>query len=241
MGRTARRSERMSSTTTLDPDRVEKELADVTNAVTFDARPFMLDFAQGKVPREILARFAASYCFQVDNFKRFVAQVYANAEPRDVRELMLENMWEEHGEGDASRDHAVLVAKFGRALGADIPDPYAVEPIPESREWIDRILRLCRDEDFVVGLAAVSFGIEFRTQTMAYLGQIYRDQYGLSEEDLEFFFMHLEADEEHAGRAIELVRKYCTTEELLERCKAGVREVLDATAVLAEGMERVCS
>jgi pyrroloquinoline quinone (PQQ) biosynthesis protein C len=53
--------------------------------------------------------------------------------------------------------------------------------------------------------------------------------------------MHLEADEEHAGRAIELVRKYCTTEEQLERCKAGVREVLDATKALAEGMERVCS
>jgi pyrroloquinoline-quinone synthase len=92
-----------------------------------------------------------------------------------------------------------------------------------------------------VGLAAISFGIEFRTQTMAFLGQIYRDQYGLSEEDLEFFFMHLEADEEHAGRAIELVKKYCTTEELLERCKEGVREVLEATRVVAEGMERVCA
>ena len=106
---------------------------------------------------------------------------------------------------------------------------------------MDRILNVCRDEDFVVGLAAISFGIEFRTQTMAFLGQIYREQYGLSEDDLEFFFMHIEADEEHAGRAIDLIRTYCTTEEQLERCKAGVREVLDATKALAEGMERVCS
>ena len=228
-------------TTPLDPDRVEKELADVTNAVTFDARPFIQDFAQGRVPKENLARFAASYCFQVDQFKRFVAQVYANAEPRDVRELMLENLWEEHGEGQEGRDHTALVAKFARALGAEIEDIYDVEPIRESRQWVDRILNVCRDEDFVVGLAAISFGIEFRTQTMAFLGQVYRDAYGLTEDDLEFFFMHLEADEEHAGRAIELVRKYCTTEELLERCKAGVREVLDAPAALAEGMERVCS
>jgi pyrroloquinoline-quinone synthase len=230
-----------TQTATLDPDRVEKELADVTNSVTFDARPFMQEFAQGKVPKENLARFAASYCFQVDNFKRFVAQVYANAEPREVRELMLENLWEEHGEGDPDRDHTVLVAKFARALGADVPDPYAVEPIPESHEWIDRILKVCREEEFVVGLAAISFGIEFRTQTMAFLGQIYGEQYGLSEDDLEFFFLHLEADEEHAGRAIELVRKYCTTEEQLERCKRAVREVLEATRAVAEGMERVCS
>ena len=53
--------------------------------------------------------------------------------------------------------------------------------------------------------------------------------------------LDLEADEEHAGRAIELVRKYCTSEELLERCKWAVQEVLDATKVVAEGMERVCS
>src|SRR5439155_6229060 len=131
--------------------------------------------------------------------------------PRDVRELMFENLWEEHGEGDGHRDHTALVGKFAKALGAEIEDVYTVEPIPESREWIDRILKVCREEHFVVGLAAVSFGIEFRTQTMAFLGQIYRDQYGLSEDELEFFFMHLEADEEHAGRAIELVRKYCTS------------------------------
>src|SRR6266700_1878050 len=178
-----RGKERTMATTALDPDRVEKELADVTNSVTFDARPFMQDFAAGRVPKENLARFAASYCFQVDNFKRFVAQVYANAEPRDVRELMLENLWEEHGEGDNSRDHAELVARFGRALGADLPTPYDHEPIPESRQWAERILKLCLEEEFVVGLAALSYGIEARTRTMAYLGAIYRDKYGISEDD----------------------------------------------------------
>jgi len=53
--------------------------------------------------------------------------------------------------------------------------------------------------------------------------------------------LHLEADEEHAGRAIELIRKYLTTEEQLERAKWAVGEVLDATAGVAKGMERVCS
>ncbi|MCA1833396.1 MAG: iron-containing redox enzyme family protein [Actinomycetota bacterium] len=225
----------------MDPDRVEKELADVMNSQWFEDRPFLRDFAAGKVPLENLARFGPSYPFQVDQFKRFVAAVYANAEPRDVRELMLENLEEEHGEGEPMRDHAHLVARFVRALGADVPDPFNVEPIPESRQWVDRILKICMQEHFVVGLAALSFGIEARTRTMAFLGQIYRDAYGIADENLEFFFMHLETDEEHAGRAISLVRKYCDTEELLERSKWAVREVLDATRVVSEGMERVCS
>lgn len=225
----------------MDPDRVVKELEAVMNEQWFEERPFLLQFARGEVPRENLARFAPSYCFQVDNFKRAVAAVYAAAEPRDVRELMLSNLEEEHGEGDPARDHAQLVAKFGRALGAQIPDPFDVEPIDESRAWVDRLVTLCTNEHFVVGLAALSYGIEARTRTMAFLGSIYRDRYGLNEDDLEFFFMHIEADEDHAGRAIELLRTYCTTEELLERSKWAVREVLDATRVVAEGFERVCS
>lgn len=225
----------------MDPDRVEKELAEVMNSAAFEERPFLRDFAEGRVPREGLARFAPSYCYMVDQFKRFVAAIYANAAPRDVRELMLENLWEEHGEGRPGRDHAELVAKFARALGADIPDIYAVEPIPEARRWIERIFRICKEEHFVVGLAALSFGIEARTQTMAFLGTIYRDKYGVSQDDAEFFFMHVEADEEHAGRAIRLIRTHCTTEDLLERSKRGVREVLEATAAIFEGMERVCT
>jgi pyrroloquinoline-quinone synthase len=226
----------------VDADRVEKELTEVMNSQWFEGgSQFMIDFAEGRVAKEKLARFAPSYCFQVDNFKRCVAAVYAKAEPRDVRELMLENLLEEHGEGDPARDHAQLVARFGRALGADLPTPYDLEPIPESREWVERILTVCLEEEFVVGLAALSYGIEARTRTMSFLGSIYRDNYGLGEDELEFFFMHLEADEEHAGRAIELIRKYCTTEEQLEKCKRAVKEVLDATAVVAGGMERVCS
>ena len=226
---------------TLDPERVVKELEAVMNEQWFEERPYMKEFAEGRIEKERLARFAESYCFQVDNFKRCVAAVYANAEPRDVRELMLENIEEEHGEGDPARDHAQLVAKFGRALGAKLPDPFNVEPSPEAREWVDRILRVCLESHFVVGLAALSYGIEARTRTMAFLGTIYRDQYGIPVDDLEFFFMHLEADEEHAGRAIEMIRKYCTTEELLEQSKAAVREVLDATRVAAEGFERICT
>lgn len=226
---------------TLDPDRVEKELTDVMNEQWVEDSPFIQDFVAGRIERDKLARFAASYCFQVEQFKRCVAAVYAAAEPRDVRELMLENLLEEHGEGDPARDHTQLVARFGRALGADLPAPFDVEPIEESRQWVDRILQICRDEHFVVGLAALSFGIEARTRTMAFLGQIYQERYGIAPADLEFFWMHVEADEEHAGRAIQVLRRYCTSEELLERSKWAVRQVLESHAIAGRGMMRLAT
>ena len=67
-----------------------------------------------------------------------------------VEELMLENLLEEHGEDDPMRDHTQLVARFGRALGADIGDPFDVEPIDESVQWVDKILAVCTREHFVV-------------------------------------------------------------------------------------------
>lgn len=226
---------------TIEPDTVVKELEAVMNEQWIEDSPVVQDFAQGKIPKEKLARFAASYCYQVENFKRCVAAVYVASDARDVRELMLENLFEEHGEGDPARDHTQLVAKFGRALGADIPDPFNAEPIQESKEWVDKILEICRNEHFVVGLAALSFGIEARTRTMSFLGSLYRDAYGVPEDALEFFFMHLEADEEHAGRAIEMLRTYCTTSELLERSKWAVRQVLEAHAIAGGGMMRLAS
>ena len=225
----------------LDPDRVVRELTEVMNEQWVEESPFIADFVEGRVPKENLARFAPSYCYQVEQFKRCVAAVYAQAPHRDVRVLMLENLEEEHGEGDPARDHTELVARVGRALGATLNDPFDVEPIPESREWVERIFAICSQEHFVVGLAALSFGIEARTRTMGFLADIYRDRYGLSDHDVEFFTMHIDTDEDHAARAIEMLRRYCTTEELLERSKWAVREVLEAHATAGRGMARVVS
>jgi pyrroloquinoline-quinone synthase len=224
----------------MDPDRVERELTTAMNTQWFEESPGLRDFVEGRVPRERLARFAASYLYQVEQFKRFIAAIYANAAPRDVRELMLENLLEEHGDGDPARDHTELVARFARALGAEVRDAYHAEPIAESVQWIDRILTICKNEHFVVGLAAISYGIEARTRTMAFQGALYRDVYGIDEKDLEFFFTHVGTDEEHAARAKALIGKYCVTEQLLARAVWAVYETLDATRAVAKGFERVC-
>ena len=39
----------------VDADRVEKELTEVMNSVWFEERPFLLEFAEGRVPKENLA------------------------------------------------------------------------------------------------------------------------------------------------------------------------------------------
>jgi len=51
-----------------------------------------------------------------------------------------------------------------------------------------------------------------------------RDKYKMSEQDIRFFALHYEADQEHGGRIYDLVGKYATTAEIQEAVKKAVRE-----------------
>ena len=51
-----------------------------------------------------------------------------------------------------------------------------------------------------------------------------RDKYHMTEDEIRFFTLHHEADQEHGGRIYELVAKYATTPEVQEAVREAVRE-----------------
>jgi pyrroloquinoline-quinone synthase len=217
-----------------------QSLWDEVASVDFSAMTFVQRIVAGDVPRERLRRWAPQFCAAVDTFKRFIAQVYANCEPADARYLLAQNLFEEHGEMDESKDHTRLAADFMRAIGAGDDDIEHGAPMPELVEWSERCLRVCRDEPFVAGLAGVTFAIEGGSPAiMTMLGTAFLERYGVPRDALEYFFMHVDADEEHTARGLELVERYADTPELRERCRAAVKEFMEATLVLARGFERI--
>lgn len=216
------------------------ELWDIAGSADFSQLTFVGKLVSGELPIERLRSWAPQFCLAVDTFKRLIAQVYANCEPADARELLALNLFEEHGDMDPARDHTRLAADFMRAIGATDDEIAGAEPMPELAEWRDRCLRVCREEPFVAGLAGITFAIEGSSPaTMRMLGTAFAERYGVPRPALEYFFMHVEADTEHTARGVELVRKYADTPELRERCKAAVGEIIDATRVLARGFERL--
>lgn len=214
-----------------------QDLWDIAASVDLSDLTFVQRILDGAVPVERVRRWAPQFCLAVDTFKRFIAQVYANCDPPDARHLLALNLFEEHGEMREGHDHVQLAASFMRAIGAT---EVWGEPMPELVEWRDRCLRVCRDEPFVAGLAGITFAIEGGSPAiMLMLGEAFRSKYGVALEDLEYFFMHVDADEEHTQRGVELVVAYADTPELQDRCRAAVREFMDATQVLARGFERL--
>ncbi len=201
---------------------------------------FYQRLARGELSTDTLKQWGPNYVWSVDQFKRNLAAVYANCPDPEIREHLVENLWEEHGEGKAGRDHATLANRFGRALGLDADQLSDFEPIPGAVQWIDRLLEICKNEHYVVGLAAIGYGVEHGSPTvMKWIGETFRDRYGIAERDLEFFFHHIAADEVHSDRMTIFIEKHATTDELRDRCEWAVREVAAATRDYAIGMARL--
>jgi pyrroloquinoline-quinone synthase len=230
----------MATTTTSSLHERLAAAAQVSAQTDPDVLAFYGDLAKGAIAKDRLNQWGPNYVWAVDNFKRNLAAVYANCPHRDVREHLVENLWEEHGEGDGGRDHATLANRFGTALGLSADELENFEPLPEAVRWIDRLLAICKNEHFAVGLAAIGYGVEHGSpRIMQWIGSTFRDKYGIATEDLEFFFHHVAADEVHSDRMTVFLDKYADTPELQQRCEWAVREVADATREYAQGMARL--
>ena len=229
----------MTTSTASLPERLAAA-AKVAAQTDPDVLAFYRDLAAGVVPIERLRQWGPNYVWSVDQFKRTLAAVYANCPAADVRAHLVENLWEEHGEGQPGRNHAVLANRFGTALGLDAAQLADFTPIAEAVAWIDRLLEICGGEHFVVGLAAIGYGVEHGSpRIMQYIGSLFRDRYAVAAEDLEFFFHHVTADEVHSDRMTTFIDQYADTAELRDRCEWAVREVATATQRYAAGMARI--
>ena len=71
---------------------------------------------------------------------------------------------------------------------------------------------LCRD--WYVPLSAIGIGLEsFVPETFTRMVAAFKDNYGMSDEDVIFWTMHILADQDHGDEGIEMVENYAITGE----------------------------
>ena len=117
---------------------LEARLAEVLEEKSLLKHPFYRAWTQGTLPAERLQEYARQYFHFEAAFPRFLSALHSRVEDPGVRQLILENLWdEEYGErnpfpffcdlGDATFQEAVRRGRreeFARfAWGADLPDP----------------------------------------------------------------------------------------------------------------------
>jgi pyrroloquinoline-quinone synthase len=181
--------------------------------------PFSLAWAAGTLTREHLARWAENHYHYVGPFADYLAYVYARTPDRftEAKDFLLANMYEEEIGGDR---HTDLLIRFAEACGTTrerVTDPDNMSPTTRAlQSWCYAV---AMREDPVVAVAGLVVGLEsqvpsiYRKQTPTL-----RDKYGFSDEEVEFFDLHIVSDEIHGERGYQIVLELADTPELQKRC-----------------------
>ena len=161
-----------------------------------DATPFLRRCRSGTASRDELLRFAVQQFHYSRHFTRYLCALLASFPGEAERGALIENLFEEMGLGAlGAKPHSKIYAEM--LAGWEL-DPQAVPALPSTRLLVDDVLDLCRAKDPMAGLGALCLGAE------AIVPHLYSQLVagflaaGFEKEELYFFTLHIEGDDEHA-------------------------------------------
>lgn len=185
---------------------------------------FSQAWANGELKRHHFARWAENHFHYVGPFADYLGYIYANTPDRctDAKDFLLQNMYEEELSGVR---HTDLLIRFAEACGTTrerVEDPKNMNAVTRGLQgWCYAI---AMREHFTVATAALVVGLESQVPG------IYRRQlppliekYGFTEDEVEFFELHITSDEVHGERGYQIVLENADTPDLQERCLDIVR------------------
>ena len=203
----------------LSRDEFRTALENAIKGKSANQSPFSLAWAGGTLSREHLARWAENHYHYVGPFADYLGYLYARTPDHmtEAKDVLLANMYEEEIGGDR---HTDLLIRFGEACGTSrerIVDSDNMSPTTRAlQSWCYAV---AMREDPVVAVAGLVVGLEsqvpsiYRKQTPTL-----REKYGFTDEEVEFFDLHIVSDEIHGERGYQIVLEHANTPELQKRC-----------------------
>lgn len=216
---------------------LEKELAPMIKEIL--EHPFLLRIKSASLSNEQLKFFCAQYSIYCSYFPRFLAAAAANVPDDRTRMPIMENLWEEHGEGQISKSHRVLFENFASAFGLDASALSQVSPLPNTRACVENMLDLCEEGHFLESLGALGPGTEFftRDEYLLILNGL-RQYEQLTEDHLEFWEVHTELDEEHYNEMIDSLRPWTKSSTEESMIRLGAIKALELEILFWDGLEK---
>lgn len=173
--------------------------------------PFTEKWARGEVSRNARMGWAVEHYHWVSKLGPIFMNICVGA-PKDVIKFTLANYDEET---DEEHSHLDIVLKFAKANGADLDELKKGRGLPTTESWVRFQKEAADQESWIAGVAGINIGTESQSpllyrKMLPALRQIYK----YPEDEIEHFWLHETADEDHGGRAFEALERHCTTREL---------------------------
>ncbi len=189
---------------------LEARIRTVLDKKSMLKHPFFQAWTRGTLEPEYIQEHARQFYHFESAFPRFLSAIHTRTESPRIRQLLLDNLWdEEHGE----RNHPALWLEFAEAVGVPAAEVKASKPNAETAALIDHFYDQAGNAPISEALATL-FAFEGQVPDIAW--QVIKgltEHYGFRPNQFEFYSVHLVADIAHAGAEIAAIEESCEDEQ----------------------------
>lgn len=175
------------------------------------ASPFSQRVASGQASREEISEWCKQFFCALTHFHRG-----AHSRPRarlsglrpEYKKFFWENrIEEEYGALSNTAGHVELLLRLAEALGVSRLDMVNAKPNAATRAVMDRASRTLPDpDDFLPGSVVTGALEAMNPEASTVISEGLIKRYGISEQNAQFFTVHIYADAEHAEVGAQLLR-----------------------------------
>jgi pyrroloquinoline-quinone synthase len=216
-----------------------RSFSDLTQNHPLWHHPFLARCRAGQLTLpEVQVLAVQMYKFSKE-FNRILAGILSRCPDESAQHVIVDNLFDEMGQGDLGQAHPELFRRFTRAIG--IPDEaLAVAPTaPETLNLIATYLEIPHQFGYLAALGAVCFASEGIVNSL--YSQLYQGIVGaapLPQESLIFFEVHIDVDDSHAANLAQLIEPRVTTPEQAQEIHQAILKAMDARVQFFDGIER---
>jgi pyrroloquinoline-quinone synthase len=203
---------------------------------------FSRAWAAGELSRAQLGQWAIQHFYYIDAVPQQFAALYARLPDLDARQHLLENLLGEEMPAAPDKRHPELCAKFAAACGVSREELLVAEEagriLPTTRAMRSWVWELATIRSLGEACAGIMVALEGQLPTLypKYVEAMRR--MGFSDDDLEFFHVHIEGDTEHAHVGLELAHRYSTTAAQQRKAIAAVHASAQVRYSMLDGIHQ---
>lgn len=188
--------------------------------------PLVQEIEAGTATREQLLFFCEQFYLHIVRMLPWIGAMYTNCPDEQARAVVIGNLAEETlGVFSGTKAHPDHLLDWAEALGADIEAMKAAEQVPASRRLTEYFEFMGKCRPWYVGFAAIGIGLESLVpDTFARVVPALKENYGMTDDQIVFWSLHVVADVAHGNEAIELISQWATTPEARKQVYDGTVE-----------------
>ncbi len=205
-----------------------------------NSNAFFQRFKEQRLSRDQLQRFLRQYHYFCKHFVKLLEGLLYRTPVDEVemRVELIKTLHSELGSGSIERAHVRQLERFAGALGLSEADLSQTRPLPEVESYLQVLGRLFMETNYLVAL-----GAELAVETTAasefqYLYPGLQKYPDFTAEDLVFFELHVQEEQQHSNWLVEAVRKTAGSPAALAQVAAGARETAEAWHEFWKGLYR---